>query len=121
MRHQARDPAVRITNLAETREQEFVHRRRRYSFMMGIRVVCVIAAAPLYAISPWLALVAIVGGAVLPWSAVLLANDRPRKRTPPAREMLRRRSELALGAADSDSGAQPDPADESRDGRTVDG
>ncbi|SDJ19184.1 Protein of unknown function [Frankineae bacterium MT45] len=113
MRHHTPDPAVRITSLAQSREQEFVHRRRRYSMMMGIRVVCVIAAAPLYAINPWLALVAIVGGAVLPWSAVLLANDGPRKRTPPAREVLRRRNELALGAGGDDA--------DTPEGRTVDG
>jgi hypothetical protein len=50
--------------------------------MMGLRIVCVVAAAAVFRSSLWLALVFMVGGAVLPWCAVLIANDRPaRNRT----------------------------------------
>ncbi len=50
--------------------------------MMGLRIVCVIAAAAVFRSSLWLALLFMVGGAVLPWCAVLIANDRPaRNRT----------------------------------------
>ena len=41
-----------------------------------------VGACVLYPFSAWLALGLIVGGLVLPWCAVLIANDRPaRKRT----------------------------------------
>jgi hypothetical protein len=54
--------------------------------MMALRVVCLIAAALTYSLSLWLALALIAGGAVLPWCAVLIANDGPpRKRRPPVR------------------------------------
>lgn len=57
-------------------------RRRKYLIMMGLRIVCVVAAAAVFRSSLWLALVFMVGGAVLPWCAVLIANDRPaRNRT----------------------------------------
>ena len=50
--------------------------------MMGLRVICVIAAASVFRASILLALAFMVGGAVLPWCAVLIANDRPaRNRT----------------------------------------
>jgi len=48
--------------------------------MMSARALCVIGAALVYQISLWLALAFIVGGAVLPWCAVLIANDRPAKK-----------------------------------------
>jgi Protein of unknown function (DUF3099) len=50
--------------------------------MMGLRIVCVVAAASVFRVSILLALAFMVGGAVLPWCAVLIANDRPaRSRT----------------------------------------
>lgn len=102
MRHETKDPTIRITNIALSREQELKHRRRRYSLMMTVRGICVIGAAAVYGFSPWLSLLLIAGGAVIPWCAVLLANDRPRKRTPPARETLRINPELALRSGDDD-------------------
>ncbi len=49
--------------------------------MMGIRILCVIAAVIVAQFSLWLALAFMVGGAVLPWCAVLIANDRPPQRS----------------------------------------
>jgi threonine/homoserine/homoserine lactone efflux protein len=49
--------------------------------MMALRVVCLLAAVAVVQVSIWLSLVIIAGGAILPWCAVLIANDRPpRKR-----------------------------------------
>jgi len=49
--------------------------------MMAARALCVIVAATTYRYSLWLALAFVIGGAVLPWSAVIMANDRmPKKR-----------------------------------------
>lgn len=51
--------------------------------MMGIRAVCVLAAALTYRVSIVLALAFIAGGAVLPWCAVIIANDGPPKKRQP--------------------------------------
>ena len=52
--------------------------------MMSFRVVCLLAAVFTYAFSMWLAVAFVIAGAILPWWAVVLANDGPpRKRRPP--------------------------------------
>ncbi len=73
--------------------------------MMGIRVICVIAAVVVAQFSLWLALAFMVGGAVLPWCAVLIANDRPPQRStafvryhPSAEESLTPAPAPAFGA-----------------------
>ena len=66
-----------ITDAPVNPDDELDRRRRRYGIMMALRTMCVIGAALVYHVSLWLALAFIVGGAVLPWSAVILANDRP--------------------------------------------
>jgi Flp pilus assembly protein TadB len=72
-----RDDPVLITDAPVNPDDELDRRRRRYGIMMAVRTMCVIGAALVYQVSLWLALAFIVGGAVLPWSAVILANDRP--------------------------------------------
>src|SRR5215475_15196085 len=69
--------------------------------MMALRTMCVIGAALVDHVSLWLALAFIVGGAVLPWSAVILANDRPPRNR--ARRLHRiARSDRELPAARSE-------------------
>lgn len=97
-----------ITTAAERSDDEFDRRRVKYAIMMTLRAVCVIAAALTYRVSIWLALAFVVGGMVLPWCAVIIANDRPARRR--QSELGHRhdlRNERALPAGD--------------DGRTVDG
>jgi Flp pilus assembly protein TadB len=74
---------VVITSAPQTPEGEFAHRRRRYAAMMALRVACLLGAVCVYTFSLWLALVLVVGGSVLPWCAVLIANDRPPRRRRP--------------------------------------
>jgi hypothetical protein len=81
------DQPVLITDAPENRDDEFDRRRKRYAVMMATRALCVIAAAVTYQISWILALALVVGGTVLPWCAVIIANDRPPKK---ARRMMRR-------------------------------
>jgi Flp pilus assembly protein TadB len=77
---------VLITDAKESSDAEYYRRRRRYAIMMSLRGLCVIGAACLYRESLWLALALVAGGAVLPWCAVLIANDGPvKKRTKPAK------------------------------------
>jgi len=82
MRRTSRDqPAVITTAPRRSSSAEFEWRRKKYAFLMGTRTLCVIAAALTYHMSLILALSLIVGGGVLPWCAVIIANDRPAKRS----------------------------------------
>lgn len=71
---------VAITSVAPSLDDQHDARRRKYLIMMGIRVVCVILAVIMAPVSLLLALCLICAGAVLPWCAVLIANDRPARR-----------------------------------------
>src|SRR4051795_9717863 len=71
---------VLITTAAESSAHEFDRRRKKYAIMMASRALCVIAAASTYRVSLWLAMAFVVGGTVLPWCAVLIANDGPTKK-----------------------------------------
>lgn len=75
---QSGDRPVLITDVGESPEDEYNRRRRRYSTMMAGRVVCIIGAFIVGSIyhNIWLALICVAGAAVLPWAAVLIANDR---------------------------------------------
>src|SRR5262245_46494887 len=91
MARKVRNDPVVITDAGEDPETELRRREIRYVAMMLTRALCLIGAAVLVAQRPWLwqlwALVCVVGAVLLPWLAVLIANDRPpRKHTdaPPA-------------------------------------
>lgn len=73
-----------ITEARPSYQEEFQHRRRRYLFMMAMRLPCLIAAAALYHI-PWLAILIILISIPLPWMAVLIANDGPARKQVRAR------------------------------------
>ncbi|MER5454256.1 DUF3099 domain-containing protein [Micromonospora sp. NPDC002389] len=82
MKHQAYRPIL-ITDASRSQNDQLTTRQRRYVAMMGVRVACVIAGAILVGTRApllwlWLPLVAL-GMIVVPWLAVLLANDRPPK------------------------------------------
>lgn len=98
-----------ITSAPESGDDEFDRRRRKYAIMMSLRALCVIGAACTYQLSLVLALAFIVGGVVLPWCAVIVANDRPAKKkvAVAAGQRYDLRAERALPSPD--------------DGRTVDG
>jgi Flp pilus assembly protein TadB len=108
MRRSHADEPVLITTAPEHSDDEYDRRRAKYAIMMTLRAICVIAAAMTYRVSIWLALTFVVGGMVLPWCAVIIANDRPAKKKGD-RVTYRHdlRAERALPPAD--------------DGRTVDG
>lgn len=77
MRRAQVDQPVIITTAPESSDDEFDRRRRRYALMMGGRALCVLGAALTYHVSLILALAFVAGGTVLPWCAVIIANDRP--------------------------------------------
>jgi Flp pilus assembly protein TadB len=78
--HSHADQPALITSAPESADAEFDRRRKRYAVMMGLRALCVIGAAVTYQVSMVLALVFVLGGIVLPWCAVIIANDRPAKK-----------------------------------------
>jgi Flp pilus assembly protein TadB len=69
-----------ITDAERSPEEELRSREIRYVLMMAIRAVAIITAAILVMQQvPWLPLwllLCVAAAVVLPWAAVLLANDR---------------------------------------------
>lgn len=91
------DEAALITTANESGDEEFDRRRRKYAIMMSLRAVAILGAALTYRVSLWLALAFILAGMVLPWCAVLIANDRaPKKHAPAAGRRGDLRGERAL-------------------------
>jgi hypothetical protein len=74
-----RPEPVLITEAEPSMAEQTAFRKKRYAITMGIRIVCLLLAAVFYKIV-WLMLILAVLGAVLPWIAVLMANDRPPKK-----------------------------------------
>jgi Flp pilus assembly protein TadB len=70
---------VLITEAEPSLAEQHAARKKRYAITMGIRCVFVILAAAFYQIV-WLMLIFAVLGTVLPWIAVIMANDRPPKK-----------------------------------------
>ncbi|MEH0936540.1 DUF3099 domain-containing protein [Micromonospora psammae] len=82
MKRQAYQPIL-ITDASRSQDDQLTSRQKRYVLMMGVRVACVIVGAILVIVEApllwlWLPMVAL-GMILIPWLAVLLANDRPPK------------------------------------------
>lgn len=74
-----RRPVV-ITDAERSQAEQLRTRQIRYASMMGIRIVCLIVAGVLVSVKApmlwlWVPL-CVVGMVLLPWMAVLIANDR---------------------------------------------
>ena len=70
---------VLITEAEPSLDDQLRLRRRKYTIMMATRALCLVLAAVFYQ-TWWLLVIFIAGAAVLPWMAVLIANDRPPKK-----------------------------------------
>jgi hypothetical protein len=64
----------RITGARQGLAEDVRGRQRRYVISMGLRTVAVILAASLWNVERYVAIVALVLGAVLPYVAVVIAN-----------------------------------------------
>lgn len=64
-----------ITEAQAPHSEGIDHRMKRYALQMGLRIVCLIIAV---IFDGWIRWVAVVGVAVLPWIAVVLANGNDR-------------------------------------------
>ena len=70
---------VLSTEAAPSLAEQHAARKRRYVITMGVRLVSVVLAAAFYQVL-WLAITFAVLGTLLPWVAVVMANDRPPKK-----------------------------------------
>ncbi|WP_033258711.1 MULTISPECIES: DUF3099 domain-containing protein [Kitasatospora] len=64
----------RITGARSSLSEDVRGRQRRYVVSMLIRTACVLLAVVLWDVQRWLAFVALAGGILLPYFAVLIAN-----------------------------------------------
>ncbi|MEV4558868.1 DUF3099 domain-containing protein [Kitasatospora sp. NPDC049285] len=74
MRKSADGEVFRITGARSSLSEDVQGRQRRYVISMLIRTACVLLAVILWDIERWLAFVALTGGVLLPYFAVLIAN-----------------------------------------------
>jgi hypothetical protein len=89
-----RPEPVLITEARPSLAEQHAARKKRYALTMGIRAICLILAAVFYQIV-WLMLILAFLGTVLPWIAVVMANDGPpKKRVDPHRYTHRPDREL---------------------------
>jgi hypothetical protein len=109
------DQPALITEAPVNNDDEFDRRRKRYLVMMTIRAACIVGAATTFQFSGWLAAAFVVAALVLPWSAVLIANDRP-----PKQELRFRRFIPEGNRAKELPAVQPDPEPESTRPRIID-
>jgi hypothetical protein len=80
MRRTRAPEPVLITSARENPDDEYDRRRKKYAIMMAIRAVAVLVAGLTYKYSIWIAVTCAIGGMILPWCAVIIANDRPAKK-----------------------------------------
>ena len=81
-RRQRRPEPVLITEAEPSLAEQHAARKKRYAITMAVRGVCLVLAAVFYQVVWLMALFAILG-TVLPWIAVMQANDRPPKKRQP--------------------------------------
>ncbi len=77
--HRTSGEPVLITEAAPSRVDQHEARKRRYVITMVIRMVSLVLAAVFYQVVWAMAIFAILG-TVLPWIAVVMANDGPPKK-----------------------------------------
>jgi hypothetical protein len=84
-----RPQAVLITEASPSLSEQHAARKRRYALTMGFRTLCIVLAAIFYQ-TAWLMLTFAVLGTILPWIAVVMANDGPPKHKVDVRRPLPR-------------------------------
>ncbi|SDP54053.1 Protein of unknown function [Actinopolyspora xinjiangensis] len=74
------DTPVLITEAEPSYDDQQAARRKKYALMMSLRIPCLVLAVLVYPIW-WLSLLIIAVSIPLPWIAVLVANDRPPRKS----------------------------------------
>nr|WP_042180976.1 DUF3099 domain-containing protein [Kibdelosporangium sp. MJ126-NF4]CEL14722.1 hypothetical protein [Kibdelosporangium sp. MJ126-NF4]CTQ96648.1 hypothetical protein [Kibdelosporangium sp. MJ126-NF4] len=75
------DTPVLITEAAPSFDDQHAARKRKYILMMSLRLPCLFLALIFAQVSWWAALGFLVLSIPLPWAAVLIANDRPPRKS----------------------------------------
>jgi Flp pilus assembly protein TadB len=75
-----RSEPLLITEAEPSQADQHAARKKRYAITMAIRAASLVIAALTAHYSLWLMAVFAVLGTVLPWIAVVMANDRPPKK-----------------------------------------
>ncbi|RKT82358.1 Protein of unknown function [Saccharopolyspora antimicrobica] len=77
------DSPVLITEAQPSLDDQQALRRRKYAIMMASRVPCLVLAAVVFQVWQlwWLSLIILAISIPLPWMAVLIANDRPARKS----------------------------------------
>ncbi|MEJ7771460.1 MAG: DUF3099 domain-containing protein [Geodermatophilaceae bacterium] len=78
-KRRAGDDPVLITEAAPSLLEQHDARKRRYIITMAVRAVCLILATVFYQ-TLWVMAVFAILAIILPWVAVMAANDRPPKK-----------------------------------------
>ncbi|RKT69688.1 DUF3099 family protein [Saccharothrix variisporea] len=86
--HERDSTPVLITEAAPSYEEQHAARKRKYAIMMGARIPCLALAMVFYQ-TWWLALLFLVLSVPLPWMAVLIANDRPPRKSEKANRFVK--------------------------------
>ncbi|QHC01949.1 DUF3099 domain-containing protein [Epidermidibacterium keratini] len=71
-----------VTSAPQSREEEFAARKRRYVLTMASRAILLVVALLCATVSIWLAIGVGIISAILPWIAVVMANEGPPKSSP---------------------------------------
>jgi hypothetical protein len=71
---------VLITAAAPSYDDQHAARKRKYAIIMAARIPCLVLAL-IFIQTWWLALTFLVLSIPLPWIAVLIANDRPPRKS----------------------------------------
>jgi hypothetical protein len=74
-----RKEPVLITQAEPSLVEQHAARKKRYVLTMAVRGVSLVLAAVFYQ-TVWLMIIFAVLGTILPWIAVVMANDRPPKK-----------------------------------------
>jgi len=86
------DTPVLITEAALSLDEQHKARKRKYAIMMSARIPCIVLAMVFINVW-WLSVAFLVLSIPLPWMAVLIANDRPpRKSEKPSRYEVERKA-----------------------------
>ncbi|HWD04876.1 MAG TPA: DUF3099 domain-containing protein [Amycolatopsis sp.] len=75
-----RPAPVLITEAEPSHDDQLAARKRKYTIMMVCRIPCLVLAGLTYH-TWWLAVLFLVISIPLPWVAVLIANDRPPRKS----------------------------------------
>ncbi len=87
---------VLITGAASSPEAQLAARKRKYLLMMSCRIPCLVFAGVFHD-TWWLALAVLAVSVPLPWMAVLIANDRPPRKTEKISTFVRDPEQLETG------------------------